>query len=87
MDDTIRQHKFTLTEDQKLIAESARKVAAGFGLDYWRQQDEAKAFPHAFWKAVCDAGLCGAALRLPITPLTPAGQALVGQALQEAGLS
>lgn len=53
---------FTLTEDQKLIADSARKVAAGFGLDYWRQQDEAKAFPHAFWKAVCDAGLCGAAL-------------------------
>jgi 4-hydroxy-tetrahydrodipicolinate synthase len=31
-------------------------------------------------------GLCGSALRLPITPLTDAGQALVGQALQEAGL-
>lgn len=53
---------FTLTEDQKLIADSARKVAAGFGLDYWRKQDEAKAFPKEFWKAVCDAGLCGAAL-------------------------
>jgi len=53
---------FTLTEDQRMIADSAAKVAAGFGLDYWRKQDELKAFPTAFWKAVCDAGLCGAAL-------------------------
>lgn len=53
---------FSLTQDQKLIAESARKVAAGFGLEYWRKQDEAKAFPTEFWKAVCGAGLCGAAL-------------------------
>jgi 4-hydroxy-tetrahydrodipicolinate synthase len=31
-------------------------------------------------------GLCGAALRLPITPLTDAGQQLVGHALRESGL-
>lgn len=31
-------------------------------------------------------GRCKGALRLPITPLTPAGQAAVQQALQEAGL-
>jgi 4-hydroxy-tetrahydrodipicolinate synthase len=37
--------------------------------------------------AMARLGLCGAALRLPITPLTPAGQALVQQALREAGLS
>jgi 4-hydroxy-tetrahydrodipicolinate synthase len=37
--------------------------------------------------AMARMGLCSAALRLPITPLTPAGQALVAQALQEAGLS
>jgi len=36
--------------------------------------------------AMARMGLCGATLRLPITPLTPAGQALVQQALQEAGL-
>jgi 4-hydroxy-tetrahydrodipicolinate synthase len=36
--------------------------------------------------AMARMGLCGPALRLPITPLTPAGQALVQQALQEAGL-
>jgi 4-hydroxy-tetrahydrodipicolinate synthase len=32
-------------------------------------------------------GLCGAALRLPITPLTDAGRAQVAQALREAGLA
>jgi 4-hydroxy-tetrahydrodipicolinate synthase len=37
--------------------------------------------------AMAKMGLCGAALRLPITPLTPAGQALVQQALNEAGLA
>ena len=31
-------------------------------------------------------GVCGAALRLPITPLTPAGQVVVEQAMREAGL-
>lgn len=36
--------------------------------------------------AMSQLGLCGAALRLPITPLTEAGQQLVGQALRESGL-
>ena len=36
--------------------------------------------------AMAKLGLCGAALRLPITPLTPAGQRLVEQALRDAGL-
>ena len=36
--------------------------------------------------AMSKLGLCAESLRLPITPLTPAGQAVVGQALQEAGL-
>ena len=31
-------------------------------------------------------GVCGAALRLPVTPLTPAGQAIVEQAMRESGL-
>ncbi len=37
--------------------------------------------------AMARLGLCGAALRLPITPLTEAGQAQVAQALREAGLA
>jgi 4-hydroxy-tetrahydrodipicolinate synthase len=36
--------------------------------------------------AMGQMGLCGDTLRLPITPLTPAGQAVVGQALRDAGL-
>jgi 4-hydroxy-tetrahydrodipicolinate synthase len=36
--------------------------------------------------AMAQLGLCGAALRLPIVPLTPAGQATVGQSLRDAGL-
>jgi len=36
--------------------------------------------------AMARLGLCGAALRLPITPLSGAGQAVVEQALREAGL-
>ena len=48
---------FRLTEEQKLIAATARQVGERFGTDYWRKQDEAKAFPAEFWRAVCDAGL------------------------------
>ena len=36
--------------------------------------------------AMAKLGLCGEALRLPITPLTPAGQVAVEQALRDAGL-
>lgn len=53
---------FSLTDEQKLIVESARKVGESFGLEYWRDLDNRKAFPTEFWKAVCDAGLCGVAL-------------------------
>jgi len=53
---------FRLSDEQRLMIEAARKVGDRFGLEYWRQQDAAKAFPREFWLAVCDAGLCGAAL-------------------------
>jgi 4-hydroxy-tetrahydrodipicolinate synthase len=36
--------------------------------------------------ALAQLGLCGDTLRLPLTPLTPAGQAVVGQSLRDAGL-
>jgi 4-hydroxy-tetrahydrodipicolinate synthase len=36
--------------------------------------------------AMKQLGLCGDAMRLPITPLTPAGQAVVGQSLRDCGL-
>jgi acyl-CoA dehydrogenase len=53
---------FELSDEQKLIADSARKVGDRFGLDYWRRQDAQKAFPQEFWHAVCEAGFCGVAL-------------------------
>lgn len=53
---------FRLTEEQNMMAKTARRIGERFGLDYWRRQDEAKAFPREFWKAVCEAGLCGVAL-------------------------
>ena len=36
--------------------------------------------------AMAQLGLCGAAVRLPIVPLTAAGQATVEQALRDSGL-
>ena len=53
---------FLLSDDQKMIAETARKVGDKFGLDYWRNLDAKKSFPAEFWSAVCEAGLCGVAL-------------------------
>ena len=53
---------FSLTEEQGMMVRTARKVGDKFGLEYWRKQDEAKAFPRDYWRAVCDAGLCGVSL-------------------------
>ena len=54
--------QFALTEEHKLIVETARKVGERFGLDYWREMDSRKSFPSEAWKAMCEAGLCGVAL-------------------------
>ena len=53
---------FALSSEQRLLVETARKVGERFGLDYWREKDAAKAYPFELWQAVCEAGLCGAAL-------------------------
>ena len=53
---------FNLTDDQRMIADTATRVGNRFGLDYWRGQDAKKEFPAEFWQAVCEAGLCGVAL-------------------------
>ena len=42
--------------------------------------------PAAAKWAMSKLGLCGATLRLPITPLTPAAQAVVEQSLRDAGV-
>jgi acyl-CoA dehydrogenase len=54
--------QFDLTDEQNQMVETARKIGARFGAPYWRDHDSRKAFPEAFWAAVCEAGLCGVAL-------------------------
>lgn len=53
---------FQLNDEQKMMIDTARQIGQRFGLEYWRTQDAAKAFPTEYWRAVCDAGLCGVAL-------------------------
>lgn len=54
--------EFTLTDEQKMMIETAHRVGEDFGLDYWREKDRKKEFPGEMWKAICKAGLCGVAL-------------------------
>lgn len=53
---------FELTDEQRMLAETARRVGEKYGLEYWRTLDADKAFPHEIWQAICDAGLCGVAV-------------------------
>lgn len=53
---------FALSEEHRLLTETARRVGETYGLDYWREKDEAKAYPEEFWRAICEAGLAGAML-------------------------
>ena len=53
---------FSLSEEQRMLVETARRVGEKYGLDYWREQDIAKAFPQDFWKEVCDVGIGGVTL-------------------------
>ncbi|NYT65300.1 acyl-CoA/acyl-ACP dehydrogenase [Alcaligenaceae bacterium] len=53
---------FQLSDEQRMIANTARQVGERFGLEYWRKIDAEKQFPTECWKAICEAGLCGVAL-------------------------
>lgn len=53
---------FSLSDEQKLIVDTARRIGETYGVDYWYEQDRKKAFPQECWQAICDAGLAGAAL-------------------------
>ena len=53
---------FQLNDVQTMMVDSARQIGERFGLEYWREHDARKAFPSEFWRAVCEAGLGGAAL-------------------------
>ncbi|WP_424138779.1 acyl-CoA dehydrogenase family protein [Roseomonas chloroacetimidivorans] len=53
---------FQLSDEQRMLVETARKVGERFGPEYWRDLDARKAYPAEAWKAICEAGLCGIAL-------------------------
>lgn len=54
--------QLNLSDEQKIMIETARRIGEDFGLDYWREKDLKKEFPGEAWKAICEAGLCGVAL-------------------------
>ena len=51
-----------LSEEQKLMIETATRIGEQYGVDYWRKLDEAGDYPTEMWQAICDAGFCGVAL-------------------------
>ena len=53
---------FRLTDEQRMIAETASQVGKRFAVEYWRDLDHRKTFPREFWQAIIDAGLIGTAL-------------------------
>ena len=53
---------FEFTEEQRMLAETARRVGEKYGLEYWRELDAKGQFPAEIWQAICDAGLCGVAV-------------------------
>ncbi len=53
---------FRLSDDQRLMLETAARVGSDFGLEYWADCDRRKAFPRECWKAICESGLGGAAI-------------------------
>ncbi len=54
--------EFALTQEQRMMAETARRIGEEYGLDYWRDLDERQAFPTEIWRAIADAGFAGVAL-------------------------
>jgi acyl-CoA dehydrogenase len=52
----------TLSEEQKMIVDLAKRVGERFGLDYWLERDRNKEFPQEAWLEICRAGLGGATL-------------------------
>jgi acyl-CoA dehydrogenase len=54
--------EFDFTSEQRMIADTARKVGAEFGPDYWRAKDRDKSFPSEMWQAIAAAGLVGVAI-------------------------
>lgn len=53
---------FSLSEEQKLIRETARKITSRFGPDYWRDIDAKGEYPSQFWEKLGRQGFLGIAV-------------------------
>lgn len=53
---------FELTEEQKMLKDSVRKIAKDYGLEYWREKDKKHEFVHELWKALGENGFIGTAI-------------------------
>lgn len=69
---------FELSAEQQALADSAAKLCADFGNDYWRRCDQQGEFPEAFVQAVADGGWLGIAM--------PEAYGGAGQGITEAAL-
>ena len=52
----------SLSDEQQMIVDLAKKVGQRFGLDYWAERDRNKEFPYEAWREICSSGLGGATL-------------------------
>ncbi len=50
---------FELTDEQKMIVETATEIAHDYGPEYWREKDKKHEFPEDFWKSLVSAGFPG----------------------------
>lgn len=50
---------FDLTDEQKMLVQTASELARDFGPEYWREKDKTHAFPDEFWKTLVEAGFVG----------------------------
>ena len=50
---------FSFTEEQKMIASSAKEIAQDFPPEYWREKDLKEEFGEEFYKAISKAGFTG----------------------------
>ena len=50
---------FDTTEERSMIRSTAKKVAADYGPEYWREKEEAGEFSQEFWDELTEAGFHG----------------------------
>ncbi len=53
---------FDVSDEDRMIVDTATRIGEAFGLEYWRKLDSEKAYPREIWAAICQAGLAGVAL-------------------------